>query len=352
MHVRYCPESLVYTLRQTCSALARLTVAMLCLSNPAYPADNEPIRPENRQAAEIFSQLRMATDIWKLSSDQFHVTSTMLFDGTTISARTLKFDSGAVLTISDTAVTTGPIFIVTDTIELNGPARITWSRRDTKEAPPDRNRAPDGSPGRGDGSPGGAGAAGQQGNVGYPGRSAPSIILFARSITGTAGTVLSVDLSGEQGGPGGRGQQGGRGGDGAKGSPASQSLFDCKAGPGRGGDGGNGGDGGAGGPGGSGGNGGDILVAGLDENDAKRIEFRAAGGDPGSAGAGGKGGDPGLGGSEGEVQLPFCRPSSRRGSDGKPGADFNDTVQPSTKSAAGRYIVVPLSVKQFTTIFQ
>src|SRR5947208_15784763 len=110
MYIRYCLEGLVRTLRQTWPALAGPIVVMLCLSDPVYPADNAPIRPENRQAAEIFSQLKMATDIWKLSADQFHVTNTMLFEGTTISARTLKFDSGAVLTISDTAVTTGPIF--------------------------------------------------------------------------------------------------------------------------------------------------------------------------------------------------------------------------------------------------
>lgn len=331
-------------------AAAAASSALVEGSFSAFAA--EQATPEIRQAAEVFSQLKQASDIWKFSSDQFRVEKTMVFEGGVIAARTLSFAGDSVLTISDAAVTAGPIFIVAETIELNGSAKITWSRRTIKEVPPDRLRAPDGAFGRGDGSAGAAGAPGQQGNVGYPGRAAPSIVLFAKAIKAASGAILSVDLAGEQGGPGGRGQDGGRGGDGAKGSPASQSVFDCKAGPGRGGDAGNGGPGGLGGPGGAGGAGGDFLLAGLREDDIRLIRLRAPGGDPGPAGKGGKGGDPGVGGPEGEVQLPFCRPSGRRGNDGVRGGDNQDAVGSGTHGADGRFIVVPLSDRQLTAIFQ
>jgi hypothetical protein len=319
---------------------------------PALSAEDAPAKPETRQATEIFSQLRQASDIYRFSSDQFRVEKTMLSEGGTIAVRTLSFAGDSVLTLSDAAAASGQVYIIADVIELNGSAKITWLHHENKDAPPDRIKAADGSLGRGEGSPGAPGAVGQPGNVGYPGRPAPSIVLFARSIKAAGGAILSVDLAGEQGGPGGRGQDGGRGGDGAKGSPASQSLFDCKAGPGQGGKGGDGGNGGPGGPGGAGGAGGDLFVVGLSDEYVQRIQLRAPGGKPGTPGLGGKGGTPGAGGPEGEVQLPYCQPSGRRGADGSRGNDSHDAVPQGPRGADGRHIVVPLNERQLMAIFQ
>jgi hypothetical protein len=80
--------------------------------------------------------------------------------------------------------------------------------------------------------------------------------------------------------------------------------------------------------------------------------LRAARGDPGPSGPGGMEGGPGTGGREGEVQLPYCRPSGRQGQDGKPGHENRDTVRPSPSGADGRYVVVELSERQLTAIFQ
>jgi hypothetical protein len=325
----------------------RWFVAIVIISSPLIALKAQE-SPQVRQTGEFYAAIKQAAEIAMLKTEQFEVSGQTLLPGNILSTKHLIFSSGGNLTISDAAAQSGQVYILANQITLRGSAIITWARHDTNDVPPDRNRAPDGAWGRSDGNNGTDGAPGQQGNIGYPGRSGPSVYLFAKALSG--GTLF-VDLRGEPGGRGGRGQDGGRGGDGAKGTSSSQSVVDCKSGPGPGGNGGNGGDGGPGGTGGPGGAGGDFSVVGLSLDQATRIQFSAAGGPGGKPGLAGQGGVPGLGGPEGEAHLPFCRPSRRAGNDGIPGKTTQEVAPDGPKGAPGRFVSVPLSDNLSAAIF-
>jgi lysophospholipase L1-like esterase len=156
------------------------------------------------------------------------------------------------------------------------------------------------------------GTAGTKGNVGGNGSDAPSIEIWAMTITGQ----FVVDLSGENGGDGGTGGAGGDGGKGAKGVDSVSRYFlghaiDCTSGPTSGSPGIKGGKGGEGGDGGKGGNGGSLSLRApqsvLDVIATNYINLN-----PGLGGQSGIPGQPGSGGEGGErgTVTGFCANSS------------------------------------------
>lgn len=201
--------------------------------------------------------------------------------------------------------------------------QIAWLREETDtRMPPAVGKAAPGSSGRFEGDSGQHGAEGIPGNAGFPGRTAPNLILVIRE---SVGGPIRIDLAGQSGGVGGVGQTGGDGGFGRPGRPGSSSLFDCKRGPGRGGNGGNGGAGGPGGTGGKGGDGGTLVVFApqqtLDRL-ADQLIVDSRGGAPGRGGPPGEGGDPGIPGPGGRPNgLCFSSaPPGVPGQKGPPGA--------------------------------
>ncbi len=111
----------------------------------------------------------------------------------------------------------------------------------------------------------------------------------------TAGTPMSLNLSGSDGGKGGDGSDGDRGNCGSHTNDAGETVNDDVAGK----------DGEDGGDGGSGGAGGDLTVLFSDYADLQKIRFVSYGGDGGEGGEGGDGGsgcpngDDGSDGSRG-----------------------------------------------------
>ncbi len=301
-------------------------------------ASGENLSPNSVTAADVYGQLQKAVDLTKLRLREYRVQGTTPLRSSSLATRKLIFEPGSTLFIPDDLLDS-PIYLLADEIELQGDANIAWGKRDETMPPPSRLKAPDGVWGRGEGANGTDGAPGQAGNVGFPGRSGPSLIIFAKKIGPTPGH-LKIDLSGEAGGPGGRGQDGGRGGDGARGVSASQSLFDCKRGPGAGGNGGNGGDGGPAGPGGSGGAGGDLLLVGLEPDDVTKLQVTSEGGKGGPRGEVGAPGQPGAGGSEGELALPYCGSAHRLGQPGRPGSPSREQSADGVAGPDGRLQVV------------
>jgi hypothetical protein len=314
----------------------------------AQAPSDPPAGPRTRQSAEFFRQIDALAKLYVLRSDELVLDREQIADFALV-AKHITFKPNAKVVLRDSTLQDA-FYIIADRIDVQGPAAITWIRRDTIEAPPDRQKAPDGAPGRGEGAEGGRGADGQAGNVGYPGHSAPPVIvLLARTFVGEG---LTIDVRGERGGPGGRGQDGGSGGDGGRGAPASQSAFDCKRGPGPGGKGGAAGNGGPGGQGGTGGNGGDVvvLVTGDSANGFKALKVYNSGGPGGSPGVPGRPGQPGRGGDEGEKQLPFCAPAGRVGpvgDQGTAGAPGNA----GTTGVTGSYSSVELPGRLLSSIY-
>ncbi|HEX4201515.1 MAG TPA: hypothetical protein VHY59_08360, partial [Chthoniobacterales bacterium] len=336
------------------------------------PKSGSITAPQVGESAQFYSLMEPLLQIYSLRSDQLVVDHELRVQDV-VSAKHIFFHRDTKLVLSDFSLKGGIFYIVADQIDIEGAASVSWIRQNIAEIPPDRQKAADGGFGRGDGAAGGPGGNGQAGNVGYPGRSAPTVVLAFRKLMGG---VLSFDLRGEPGGIGGTGQGGGSGGDGAKGTPASQSLFDCKRGPGPGGKGGDAGNGGLGGGGGTGGNGGDLVMFTTVENAKGGLNAAISktspsppspppataspasgslvvynsGGEGGAPGQPGRPGLPGQGGDEGEKQLPFCNPAGRKGAEGSPGSP-GSPGQPGTPGAPGRFVVVPLPDRLIHTIY-
>jgi hypothetical protein len=334
-----------------CILMAFGGVASAQLTSHASPQSSAS--PEFRQSAEFYSQTEMLSGIYRNRSDEFIVDHELPMPAgeNTVSAKRIVFRPHAKLVLSAANFRNDVFYIVVDQLDIEGEASVSLISEKIGDVPPDRQRAPDGGLGRGDGANGGPGADGQAGNVGYPGRSAPSVVLAFRRFAGSG--VLSFDIRGAPGGVGGKGQDGGSGGDGGRGTPASQSLVDCKRGPGPGGKGGDGGNGGPAGNGGNGGNGGDVVMFTIGETakDISRVLVYNAGGDGGAPGQPGQPGLPGHGGEEGEKQLPFCAAVGRNGANGSVGSQ-GAPGKPGTPGAPGRFLVVPLPDRLIAEIYQ
>lgn len=289
---------------------------------------------------------RSITDKDRLSGVQ--IDKIVYYDSNLIFSNSISFSEGSTLFFSDNAISDGYIYIVANDLSISGNASITWGRRDgDAPMPPPRGKAPSGTLGRGFGEAGGPGMVGQSGNVGYPGRSAPTLILV---VTKIEGGKLSIDLKGENGGQGGTGESGGDGGPGGVGIPGSHSLIDCKQVGGPGGKGGDGGQGGNGGVGGRGGNGGDVFLLDFDKSAKDHFEISNPGGSGGPGGQPGAGGNPGSSGRGGQEARPFCSGGSPgfRGTPGLPGAEgpAGDNGLP------GRYFTTEMPLSMVQRLFQ
>lgn len=212
--------------------------------------------------------------------------------------------------------------IIANKIEVRGTGtqtgQITWVR-DVQEprVPIAAGKAVPGENGRFEGEDGFRGPDGVIGNTGYPGRSAPNLVII---FSDYSGSPLKVDLNGQKGGNGGQGQNGGDGGLGRPGKPSINSLFDCRASASRGGNGGQGGVGGKGGTGGRGGDGGTLAVFVLQEKielAKQSFDLTALGGSSGEPGQGGFLGVGGKPGPKGRT-IGACTGGA---TDGNPGSD-------------------------------
>lgn len=133
--------------------------------------------------------------------------------------------------------------------------------------------------------------------VGVSGRSANTVLIKAKRLTGTS---LIIENIGDNGPNGSAGAAGGKGPHGAQGTQRDYNVFKGCIGGSDGTPGGQGGDGSDGGSGGSGGSGGTVIFdveTGLREGALQRLVIKT---DGGQGGAGGEAGAPGAGGDGGE----------------------------------------------------
>lgn len=276
-----------------------------------------------------------------------------VFNGWFIVADRIVFKPGARLIFSRQAMEGRSNFFVVAremvSEDPNAPGTITYERPAPNGAAALSGQAPTGRHATEDGSRGGVGSAGAQGNDGPRGFGAPTLTITVLSVPGS-GPV--IDFTGGLGGQGGQGQRGGDGGNGAKGTPASQSMFDCKAGGGRGGDGGQGGQGGVGGTGGQGGEGGTITViapADLLPSLSQKFRVVVAGGDGGAGGLPGPGGNGGAAGPGGQDARPYCGGGSAgnpgaAGGEGRPGSSGQTGVH-------GDFFVGEITAEMFEQVY-
>jgi len=301
-------------------------------AQPALSITN-PIVLEPPQVLEALRFVRTYTELGL--SPSYEVRDEKRFDGAVLAVEVLIFHPNSRLVLGRGVADREDRYILARKIRVlgQGPTApiITWDRDDTTQRIVPRDPpAPSGSFGGAEGADGQPGAEGRSGNSGYPGRSAPTLYVFASEFEGSS---LLIDMNGQDGGAGGIGQAGGAGGPGRTGPMGISSFFDCRRGGGNGGNGGSGGNGGRGGAGGRGGNGGTVILlstqAGLGQARAHVLVSTEAG----KGGAGGEGGEPGPpgtpglggsgdgfcgGGAPGKVGVAGKR--GERGANGDPGA--------------------------------
>ncbi|HET6161936.1 MAG TPA: hypothetical protein VFE34_26590 [Dongiaceae bacterium] len=221
----------------------------------------------------------------------------------------------------------GSLIVIARHARIDGDTIIRSFTLASKFAKPgEPNQAARGIDGMKEGDAGGNGAPGGAGVAGDDGAAAGKVVLRIGDIS--AKRRLIVDLSGQGGG---KGQHGGQGGDGGNGRNGRARVCGGDE-PQDGGGGGSGGIGGQGGQGGRGGNGGIVVYskAMLPLIASKYFVIKTVAGTPGAGGDPGEAGNPGSGGTGGAGVIG-C---GNGGADGAPG-DRILGAQPGAAGAPG-----------------
>jgi len=328
-------------------------LAAAALVAVALPASAQAPKPKELPEAAVVGELHTIrqADLPKLSKP-FVVEGETRFDGWFVVADRIVFKSGARLVFTRQALERRRNFYIV-AAEMSSedganPGTITYEPPPASTAPATPGQAPTGPHGPSDGASGGTGQSGQQGAEGGTGFAAPSLTVTVMKVATSGPTI---DFRGGPGEQGGQGQKGGDGGVGRQGSPASSSLFDCKAGGGRGGDGGLGGRGGPGGRGGRGGPGGTVTImspADLLPSLSTKFRLLVSAGQPGQSGMPGEGGGGGPAGAGGQEAKPYCG-----GGDGgafKGPGQRGDPGLPGLAGVDGDFLVGAITPEQFAYI--
>lgn len=247
--------------------------------------------------------------------DVFPVVGTRAFGEQVLKAKTITFQAGATLQLTNYSapwlaiVCENMQFVDTDTVA----SIVLASGWRATEYPPAATppRAPAGAAGgvtqRGqDGKPGAVGAAGHHGDDAPP---VPTLYIVCGAVADKqshpipAAMTLAVQATGHNGGNAGNGGDGGGGGDGGNGGNGKMgNIFEgCKHSACSGGTGGVGGKGGPGGIGGAGANGGNVVVVGPEPSrvSLSYAAFHVIHGQHGHSGWSGASGPSGIGGPRG-----------------------------------------------------
>ena len=331
--------------------LTRTLAALCILGGLVHPAAAQ----QQLQAADATGVLYEITEERRLPAPAgtYHVRGTQTFGSWFLSAKRIEFHPGATLIFTGQAAERGRLFILTEeivSVDQERPGSITYASSVPQTAPNKGTAQAGTDNGNREGSRGGDGQKGEDGDAGYPGMTAPSLTMVVGSLEGP----LNVEFVGGTGGAGGVGQHGGRGGGGGYGNPASQSAFECKRGAGDGAPGGNGGDGGRGGRGGVGGSGGTFTLITTDEaypTTTRLLRVDVSGGEGGQPGVGGNSGSGGSGGHKGEPDKPWCEDDGRGGSSGAPGAAGPPGERGAT-GTSGNYYVGSLSIEDIDRVLR